>query len=804
MAVRIEGLPQGTITVQNAAEEDTLQNLVALMNRAVSQQRRQSSDYDQQQRKQSAAATDAAESLNRTAQAARSSESVSSRLFNSMQERIGATRDSLADVGIQAVTFGRELAATATNIGLTMTKKFRDIDADPITFGAEVTNTALTTMGQAARLVGNGLGGMLKSVPLVGDSLEGLGQAAGGAGQLVTEVLKIGNNLLAKELAVTVKNNQEFNKMGASFSGGMLEMRQNSYLAGVTLDSFTGVIKASRDSILAFGTNVADGSEKVAHVMFQLETEVGRSGQNLRDELYALGVSYEEQGEMAAQYMANLRATMTAEQFRAVTEKQVAQGTRQYAEDLKVLADITGKNAKQELERARMVSMQQDILARLDPAQADKFRKMLSTMPEAGKKGFLELISSGGTAIVNQATVLAMNQNEQYRELIYGSYRRLYDSSVGASEAMDFVGRQSRIAGEEQKRISRTTGGLIGTINRFTGSYGELSDMQNQLIAAAGDPDAVERSRKAAKDQAGAQDEITQAMVAAKDATNKFAMEMQVFAGTMLPGYSKMIKDVLKGIFNLYNKLLPVVAGQKGLEDLKAELLQGRASSEVSEASRLQRQIPETIAQREELKAQARQMPEGPERARIQERIDALGQRIDSMRDTLRDLESRIREINPPRYARGGIAKGPESGHLAMLHGDEAIIPLQGMKNPVELKNIVDKAMPLEGLKIPDELIRSAENNFNQIKSIQQNITSQFANMPQLENLPTTISTAIENTLMNSNGLLGGLEKIKNAMVETDKQHIKLLQQHLEKLEILVSSTESHIRVSERIANEIG
>jgi murein DD-endopeptidase MepM/ murein hydrolase activator NlpD len=37
-----------------------------------------------------------------------------------------------------------------------------------------------------------------------------------------------------------------------------------------------------------------------------------------------------------------------------------------------------------------------------------------------------------------------------------------------------------------------------------------------------------------------------------------------------------------------------------------------------------------------------------------------------------------------PEFADGGIAKGPASGHLAMLHGTEAVIPLKGEKIPVD------------------------------------------------------------------------------------------------------------------------
>jgi predicted chitinase/murein DD-endopeptidase MepM/ murein hydrolase activator NlpD len=39
---------------------------------------------------------------------------------------------------------------------------------------------------------------------------------------------------------------------------------------------------------------------------------------------------------------------------------------------------------------------------------------------------------------------------------------------------------------------------------------------------------------------------------------------------------------------------------------------------------------------------------------------------------------------NLPHFADGGIARGPASGHLAMLHGTEAVIPLKGGKVPID------------------------------------------------------------------------------------------------------------------------
>lgn len=49
-------------------------------------------------------------------------------------------------------------------------------------------------------------------------------------------------------------------------------------------------------------------------------------------------------------------------------------------------------------------------------------------------------------------------------------------------------------------------------------------------------------------------------------------------------------------------------------------------------------------------------------------------------------VPSYVAQNYAPGYADGGISRGPDSGHMEMLHGDEAVIPLKNGSVPVEMK----------------------------------------------------------------------------------------------------------------------
>lgn len=79
-----------------------------------------------------------------------------------------------------------------------------------------------------------------------------------------------------------------------------------------------------------------------------------------------------------------------------------------------------------------------------------------------------------------------------------------------------------------------------------------------------------------------------------------------------------------------------------------------------------------------------------PQYAEAREKAENVA-KIQVFKPSEEDIEKIAQQFlsKMPKYADGGIAKGPGSGHLAMLHGTEAVIPLAGGNIPVNISGAV-------------------------------------------------------------------------------------------------------------------
>ena len=545
MAIRIDGLPTGPVYVENAAQENTLQELVRVMASQGSRQRRYDAETAAASRRTADAASEAASSMSGVASASRSAATSTASGWSKMQSGLNAA--SIAAEDFKNSRFGFELhrlSAAVADMSITWVKSAKSIQDNPIAATASVLATGIDTAALTLRGLVEAGSATLNMFGPLGQALGGMTKAVAGATiNVLFTGLKLVNETLSKELQETVQNMSTFNKMGASFAGSFMELRDVAGRSGMTIEQFTKSMAAAEASVRLFGIPFAEAASKVSDVSSAFETEQGVNGRTLRNELRALGYTIEEQAELAADYLGTIRATMTTEQFRNLQAADVARATKAYAVDLKVLQDITGKNAKALVEEARVKSMQADIMSKFtDPKQAERFQAYFRTLPEAAKKGFLQFIASGGQVITEETAAILSANNEDFAKIFTRGRDVIYNASMSVAEAQEAGIDQSIRAGKKQKELEDATGGVIPTINTLSGSLGGLTTGINELVALAfKDPDAYRRSRLAAESQATASNDLTNGILTAQDTTQQFAREIENLALTALPNYAKAI-----------------------------------------------------------------------------------------------------------------------------------------------------------------------------------------------------------------------------------------------------------------------
>jgi hypothetical protein len=340
----------------------------------------------------------------------------------------------------------------------------------------------------------------------------------------------------------------------------MTEMRDVANQSGIGIEQFGKVISSSRESIVGMGMSVTEATQKLSRGMGALTTNFGKSGVKLRDEMLALGYSYEQQGELMASYAANERA---AGRLKTMTDTELAQGTAQYAKDLKVLADITGKDAKKAMEEARSASLMADVMAQLSPEDAKRFQAVYASMPDVAKKGLLQFAATGGQAISDATTNVMMAQNPAYEKLIKGSWGLITDSSKSATDVQTAILKQASVAGAAQSDMAKTQGAQINMANTMTGANQELATSINGLITSTRyGADAVDTSVAATEKMAQTHDPVTKGFTRATDAVVEFQKNMSTLATNLMPMYAEAIGDATAKTAKIVTAAMQLASGK--------------------------------------------------------------------------------------------------------------------------------------------------------------------------------------------------------------------------------------------------
>ena len=472
MAIRIDIPGIGPVEVEGAASEETLQRLVAALETS-------SKGLTKDQKEQAKATKD------------------STKAIKEYSTGWVAAADNLTQ------SF-KNLALTSASVLAKFVSNYESIAANPIKAGQELLNTAIDLTADFA-------GGLASSIPVVGGFAKAVVDAT-------AAIAKIANNMFADQLQKNVDALKIYAKSGISFSGGMQDMQNMATAAGLGLKEFSEVVSKNKTELNNLGLSGGEAAARLAGGLGAATTTIGKSGQNLRKELMKMGFMYEDQGEIFTAFMAQQQA---AGKLRVMSDIEVAKGARDYATNLKVISDLTGKDAKKLLERANSEMMRGALQNQLVGDQQIAFTSASAILTDKSKAvgdALTQYLSPLGTII--DPTVVA---NQELADMV----RAVGDQvKAGNKNITSYTYEQLAKTADEMRKNGADFGSAVdtGLIAKISGAGSDIARVRNEILQGVPrdfDPQAAEKSRIANENQANKANELGDVTANLYDATKK-------------------------------------------------------------------------------------------------------------------------------------------------------------------------------------------------------------------------------------------------------------------------------------------
>lgn len=493
--------------------------------------------------------------------------------------------------------------------------------------GAETAGATLMAIPIPAAKVAGGL-------LMLGGALTGF--VSSKATEYFTEKTKI----LGEAVEKTYNSFMEAAAAGALYAGGVTELRQIALQSGLTQEQFTKVISDSRQQLAEAGYGITEGTRIVGKVTQKFATDTGKSGQTLQREMLNLGYSIDAQAVLAADIIANLkRMGGTA------TDSEIAQATADYAKNLRLIAEVTGDDAKKRMEQARAVTddygFQKKFLREhngdinaLNAAQA-AIAKLNIEDQKAVHQAYLRGVVTNLPSIIGG-----------YRDTALKLGDMLHQSTFNAREFDDIQAKHNdQLLTETDARKEQ-----ISAVTALTGKMSEYTTYNAQELSTARkfNTESLNKSRDELDKAAGTPDAFTGSLNDSVIALQNMRNAIQ----TDLTGAIMKFADGVPQILADFRKKLVEVG-----------ILDGSTSSAGSART-----------------TTGKSFMEGGLFGLYKE--GRLGEFIKDLAGSsnMGDYQGGM--------ALGGISTGPLSGYGEILHGREAVVPLpSGDRIPVEFTN---------------------------------------------------------------------------------------------------------------------
>lgn len=281
------------------------------------------------------------------------------------------------------------------------------VAGDLMTTGIDLASDGIKGFSNSVSAIGTSMA-VASPVPhlkVLGGALAAFGAVVSTVGSAMAELTKAGIGILVVEADKLQKTFQQATSAGAVFAGGMSEFGNAAGKANLTFDQLSQVIAQNSSVFAESGLTVSGAVRRIGDVGKAIRTA------NLDKNMLNLGYSFEEQAEMSAKVLADMRKIGMQG-----SDKQVATFTAEYAKNLRIIADITGEDAKKKMEQAQAQAQQYAFRAKIeerakevgDPMLWSKVKLGLAKLSEEEQKAAVQSYVLNGAITSTAGNLLGL------------------------------------------------------------------------------------------------------------------------------------------------------------------------------------------------------------------------------------------------------------------------------------------------------------------------------------------------------------------------------------------------------------
>ena len=326
---------------------------------------------------------------------------------------------------------------------------------------------------------GGMMGGISKGITSLGESLGSAAKLIPGLGGKMAAGVIAGVSLTAGLLTGALsKNIEQYEKIqaaGGSFGYSLTTMRQISHEAGISVEMMSNIVQKAGHQLSMFGGTTERGARDFAKQNKLMQDIHG-------DSLLRLGIGYQEQGQLLAEFMGDLAAS--GANLSELDATQLNNSFMTLTKQQKMFAQYNGTTLEQERQKAKANkedAQLQAALLGLAPDQrkaAEMAIAQAETMVAGGGKALKEMFLNNGEVFTAGSVGLVGELGTGFNDSLRDIQRGITDGTMkDKTEIADSFAKLGKSFGPEQlKNIAEIVkAGAMGAsgplIDALTQSY---------------------------------------------------------------------------------------------------------------------------------------------------------------------------------------------------------------------------------------------------------------------------------------------------------------------------------------------